>query len=77
MGIIALGAIAVLVVLGFGNHLWWLVAGALYLFLRRPSKSEEGATTARPTTYQAYRERRDRQAKWERRYQRERRWRWN
>ncbi|MEX3107177.1 hypothetical protein DF268_19325 [Streptomyces sp. V2] len=78
MGIIALGAIAVLVVLGFGNHLWWLVAGALYLFLSRPSKSEEegGAGTARPTTYQAYRARRDRQARWERRYRRERARRW-
>ncbi|WP_416967041.1 hypothetical protein [Streptomyces sp. 4F14] len=76
MGIIGVGAVGVLVVLGFGNHLWWLVAGGLYLFLSKRSDSDEEARTARPTTYQGYRARRDRQARWERRYRRERRWRW-
>ncbi|HEY8982398.1 MAG TPA: hypothetical protein VIU15_22775 [Streptomyces sp.] len=70
MGIVG---IVVLVVLGFGNHVWWLAAVALYLLLRRPSGAVENG---RPGSYQAYRERRDRQARWERRYRRERSRRW-
>jgi len=73
MGIVALAGIVVLVVLGFGNHVWWLAAVALYLLARRPSGAvESGREGGRPTSYQAYRERRDRQARWERRYRRER-----
>ncbi|MFI9149219.1 hypothetical protein [Streptomyces sp. NPDC053367] len=68
----------VLVVLGFGDHVWWLAAVALlYLYAqygRSSSAAARGGTPAGPTpaTYQAYRARRDQQAKWERRYRRER-----
>ncbi|MFJ3230172.1 hypothetical protein [Streptomyces sp. NPDC086787] len=79
MGTIVLSGTAVLVILGFGNHTWWLAATAvLYLYVRYGRYGLGGAPTAgesRPTppaTYQAYRDRRDRQAKWERRYRRER-----
>ncbi|UXY27157.1 hypothetical protein [Streptomyces sp. HUAS TT20] len=77
MGTIVLSGTAVLVILGFGNHMWWLAAVAvLYLYVQygrgaRPTAGGDSAGAA-PTTYQAYRERRDRQAKWERRYRRER-----
>ncbi|MHC5904819.1 hypothetical protein ACVNF4_13080 [Streptomyces sp. S6] len=76
MGIVALAGIVVLVVLGFGNHVWWLAAVALYLLVRRPSGAVESGREGRPASYQAYRERRDRQARWERRYRRERGRRW-
>ncbi|MGC0332428.1 hypothetical protein RKD23_005418 [Streptomyces sp. SAI-170] len=72
----------VLVVLGFGDHVWWLAAVALlYLYAqygRGSSAAARGgtptgsATGPAPATYQAYRARRDQQAKWERRYRRER-----
>jgi hypothetical protein len=81
MGTLILSATAVLVVLGFSNELLWLAGvGLLYLYIRHgrvrggsaassPSSSSSGA---QPASYQAYRERRDQQAKWERRYRRER-----
>ncbi|GGW26899.1 MULTISPECIES: hypothetical protein [Streptomyces] len=85
MGTVVLSGTAVLVVLGFGNHLYWLAAVAvLYLYARHgrgssstPSGpaagSPQGPTpTPAPTSYKAYRARRDQQAKWERRYARER-----
>ncbi|MEV5309082.1 MULTISPECIES: hypothetical protein [unclassified Streptomyces] len=77
MGTVVLSGAAVLVVLGFGNSLYWLAAAALlFLYVR----SGRDATTptpptgagSAPATYQDYRERRDQQAKWERRYRRER-----
>ncbi|MFG3016362.1 hypothetical protein ACGFZB_39165 [Streptomyces cinerochromogenes] len=84
-GILATGTV-VLVILGIGNHLWWLAAVALlYLYATHgrgspgTSPTSPGTTTtppggsgALPDSYRAYRERRDRQAKWERRYRRER-----
>ncbi|MEU6504753.1 MULTISPECIES: hypothetical protein [unclassified Streptomyces] len=78
-GIVASGTV-VLVILGFGNHLWWLAAVALlYLYATHgrgspgtpPTTTGTGGPTP-PDSYRAYRERRDRQAKWERRYRRER-----
>lgn len=80
MGTIVMSGTVVLVILGFGNHGWWLAAVAvLFLYLRygrdsssdSPTSSPGGGPSA-PNTYQAYRDRRDRQAKWERRYRRER-----
>ncbi|MQY32969.1 hypothetical protein SRB17_09290 [Streptomyces sp. RB17] len=77
-GILASGTV-VLVILGIGNHLWWLAAVALlYLYVTHGRGSPgtpppAGASTPPPPeSYRAYRERRDRQAKWERRYRRER-----
>ncbi|GGW40199.1 hypothetical protein GCM10010503_15870 [Streptomyces lucensis JCM 4490] len=75
-GIVSTGAV-VLVILGFGNHAWWLAAGALlYLYARHgrgaPAPPPPAGTGAVPDSYRAYRERRDRQARWERRYRRER-----
>ncbi|MDG5804203.1 hypothetical protein P9869_16320 [Streptomyces ossamyceticus] len=82
MGTLILSATAVLVVLGFSNELLWLAAvGLLYLYIRHgrtrggsaaspSSPSPSGG--AQPASYRAYRERRDQQAKWERRYRRER-----
>ncbi|MCX4761438.1 hypothetical protein OG562_10685 [Streptomyces sp. NBC_01275] len=83
MGTVVLSGTAVLVVLGFGDHAYWLAAVAvLFLYVRYGRGSSSGSTpgpagtgpapTAAPTTYKAYRERRDTQAKWERRYRRER-----
>ncbi|MFC8365246.1 hypothetical protein ACFUIY_35900 [Streptomyces griseorubiginosus] len=80
MGTIVLSGTVVLVVLGFGNHTWWLVAVAL-LFVhlqygRGASASSSGGAAggadASPGGYRAYRDRRDKQAKWDRRYRRER-----
>lgn len=77
-GIVASGTV-VLVILGIGNHLWWLAAVALlYLYATHGRGSPgtpppAGAGTApTPESYRAYRDRRDRLAKWERRYRRER-----
>ncbi|GGT01559.1 hypothetical protein [Streptomyces cinerochromogenes] len=86
-GILATGTV-VLVILGIGNHLWWLAAVALlYLYATHgrgspgttpaspgtgPTASPPAGSGALPDSYRAYRERRDRQAKWERRYRRER-----
>ncbi|MGW2521010.1 hypothetical protein ACWC09_29140 [Streptomyces sp. NPDC001617] len=81
MGTILIAGTVVLVFLGFGNHVWWLAAaGVLFLYLQygrdssSASSSSAGGSSSgsTPATYQAYRKRRDQQAKWERRYQRER-----
>ncbi|MFD9324161.1 hypothetical protein ACFWDQ_42150 [Streptomyces sp. NPDC060053] len=80
MGTVVLSGAVVLVVLGFGNPLYWLAAaGVLFLYVRyglgssapsAPGPAPSAGTT--PTSYKAYRDRRDKQAKWERRYRRER-----
>ncbi|MDX3313695.1 hypothetical protein ACWGH3_13725 [Streptomyces sp. NPDC054884] len=83
MGTVVLSGAVVLVVLGFGHPLYWLAAVAvLFLYVRYgleaaapTSSSAPGPApgpAAAPTSYKAYRERRDQQAKWERRYRRER-----
>ncbi|KUM82209.1 hypothetical protein J7F01_20330 [Streptomyces sp. ISL-22] len=82
MGTIVMSGTVVLVILGFGNHVYWLAAVAvLFLYLRygRSSSASGGGAgggassgAAAPADYRAYRERRDMQAKWERRYRRER-----
>ncbi|MDX3531101.1 hypothetical protein P1P75_33025 [Streptomyces sp. ID05-39B] len=89
MGTVVLSGTTVLVVLGFGDHLYWIAAVAvLYLYARhgRGSSSTPSAPggsspqgpaatstpASAPTSYKAYRARRDQQAKWERRYARER-----
>ncbi|CAM5683621.1 MULTISPECIES: hypothetical protein [Streptomyces] len=81
MGTIVLSGTVVLVILGFGNHTWWLVAVALlfvYLQYGRGASASSsggaagGASDASPGGYRAYRDRRDKQAKWDRRYRRER-----
>ena len=86
MGTIVISGTVVLVLFGFGNHVWWLAAVAvlfLYLQYGRDSSSSSSASSssasgssssggATPSSYRAYRDRRDKQAKWERRYQRER-----
>ncbi|MFJ1805466.1 MULTISPECIES: hypothetical protein [unclassified Streptomyces] len=83
MGTVVLSGAVVLVVLGFGNPLYWLAAaGVLFLYVRYgldSSAPSAGSTPgpapsagAAPTSYRAYRDRRDKQAKWERRYRRER-----
>ncbi|CAM5383059.1 hypothetical protein [Streptomyces aurantiogriseus] len=78
MGTVVLSGTVVLVVLGFGNPLYWLAAVAvLYLYVRYGRDSTSATTPGpvggtAPTSYKAYRERRDQQAKWERRYRRER-----
>lgn len=88
MGTVVLSGTVVLVVLGFGNHLYWLAAVAvLYLYARRGHGSSSSSSSASgpvsgsaqgsapasaPTSYKAYRARRDQQARWERRYARER-----
>ena len=85
MGTILIAGIVVLVLLGFGNHVWWLAAvGVLFLYLQygrdksgsgsgsRSSSTGGSSSGSMPATYQAYRKRRDMQAKWERRYRRER-----
>ncbi|MDL5201160.1 hypothetical protein [Streptomyces sp. ALI-76-A] len=88
MGTIVISGTVVLVVLGFGDHVWWLAAVAvLFLYLRygqgASSTSSSGGRTGAPGasqgapgsvpgSYRAYRARRDRQARWERRYRRER-----
>ncbi|KUL43055.1 hypothetical protein [Streptomyces regalis] len=87
MGTIVMSGTVVLVILGFGNHVYWLAAVAvLFLYLqygRSSSASSGGAGGAgggggassggsMPADYRSYRNRRDMQAKWERRYRRER-----
>jgi hypothetical protein len=83
MGTIVISGTVVLVVLGFGHHVGWLAAVAV-LFLdvqygHGPSSTSSsggapsgGASGPMPGSSRAYRDRRDRQAKWERRYRRER-----
>lgn len=79
MGTIVIVGTVVLVILGFGDHAWWIAAGALlflYVQYGRGSSSASspgaGGAPGAAATYQQYRERRDQQAKWERRYRRER-----
>ncbi|WP_031487378.1 hypothetical protein [Streptomyces bicolor] len=82
MGTIVMSGTVVLVILGFGNHLYWLAAVAvLFLYLQygrgssAPSGGAGGGSSSggsMPSDYRAYRDRRDMQAKWERRYRRER-----
>ncbi|MEV6505488.1 hypothetical protein [Streptomyces sp. NPDC051642] len=84
MGTIVISGTAVLVLFGFGNHIWWLAAVVvLFLYVQygrdssstsSPSSSSTGGSSSgsTPSSYRAYRDRRDKQAKWERRYQRER-----
>ncbi|MFJ9628418.1 hypothetical protein ACIQPR_43415 [Streptomyces sp. NPDC091280] len=84
MGTIVISGTVVLVVFGFGNHVWWLAAVAvLFLYVQYGRDSSSSSTSASasgsssgggatPSSYRAYRDRRDKQAKWERRYQRER-----
>ncbi len=82
MGTIVLTGTVVLVIMGFGNPLYWLAAVAvLYLYVRygrtatptTPTTPPTGTGTgSAPADYRAYRARRDLQAKWERRYERER-----
>ncbi|AZP17258.1 hypothetical protein ACIGMX_17445 [Streptomyces aquilus] len=82
MGTIVMAGTAVLVVLGFGNHLYWLAAVAvLFLYMQygrgtsaTPSKGGGSSSGGgmMPSDYRSYRDRRDKQAKWERRYRRER-----
>ncbi|WP_060888177.1 hypothetical protein [Streptomyces caniscabiei] len=81
MGTVILSATAVLVVMGFSNNILWLAAVALlYLYVRHgrtgggsaPSGPPAAGGSAQPASYRAYRDRRDQQAKWERRYRRER-----
>ena len=82
MGTIVMSGTVVLVILGFGNHLYWLAAVAvLFLYLQygrdssAPSGGAGGGSSSggpMPADYRAYRDRRDMQAKWERRYRRER-----
>ena len=81
MGTIVISVSVVLVVLGFGNPLYWLAAVAvLYVYVQSGRGSSSSASSpgpapgagAAPTSYKAYRARRDLQAKWERRYERER-----
>ncbi|MFI9805090.1 hypothetical protein ACIHEJ_12100 [Streptomyces sp. NPDC052301] len=75
-GIVVTGTL-VLVILGIGNHLWWLAAVVLlYLYATHgrgsPGTPPPAGPAGLPDSYRAYRDRRDRQAKWERRYRRER-----
>ncbi|MFC8433961.1 hypothetical protein [Streptomyces sp. NPDC057253] len=80
MGTIVLSGTVVLVILGFGNHTWWLGAVALlFLYLQYgrdgASASSSGGAAGGGSAagdYRSYRERRDKQAKWDRRYRRER-----
>ncbi|WP_328683783.1 hypothetical protein [Streptomyces sp. NBC_00343] len=86
MGTIVISGTAVLVLFGFGNHIWWLAAVVvlfLYVQYGRDSSSSTSSSSSAsstggsssgssPSSYRAYRDRRDKQARWERRYQRER-----
>ncbi|MFE6618293.1 hypothetical protein ACFZBP_35525 [Streptomyces sp. NPDC008086] len=82
MGTIVMSGTVVLVILGFDNHLYWLAAVAvlfLYLQYGRSSSAPSGGAGggassggSMPADYRSYRDRRDMQAKWERRYRRER-----
>ncbi|MDF3144836.1 MULTISPECIES: hypothetical protein [unclassified Streptomyces] len=82
MGTIVMSGTVVLVILGFDNHLYWLAAVVvLFLYLQYgrnssvPSGGPGGGSSSggsMPADYRSYRDRRDMQAKWERRYRRER-----
>jgi len=82
MGTIVMSGTVVLVILGFQHHLYWLAAVAvlfLYVQYGRSSSASSGGAGggassggSMPADYRSYRDRRDMQAKWERRYRRER-----
>ncbi|MEU9240482.1 hypothetical protein [Streptomyces shenzhenensis] len=81
MGTIVLSGTVVLVILGFGNHTWWLAAVVLlFLYVQYGRGSSSASSSGGPSgggggtagDYKTYRDRRDQQAKWERRYRRER-----
>jgi hypothetical protein len=83
MGTIVISGTVVLVVLGFQNPVWWLAAVAvLFLYMQyghspsstssKGAPSPGGGSGIMPGSYRAYRDRRDKQAKWDRRYRRER-----
>ncbi|MFK4102788.1 hypothetical protein ACI2L1_22425 [Streptomyces sp. NPDC019531] len=80
MGTIVISGTVVLVVLGFGNHTWWLVAVALLFVYMQYGRGGASASSSGGSSggssgagnYRAYRDRRDKQAKWDRRYRRER-----
>ncbi|KAB1148589.1 hypothetical protein F7R91_07215 [Streptomyces luteolifulvus] len=79
MGTIVISGTVVLVVLGFGNHIWWLAAVAVLFLYLQYGRSASSAPTSQGSSsgpaagsYRAYRDRRDQQAKWDRRYRRER-----
>ena len=83
MGTLIISATVVLVIMGFDNSVLWLAAaGLLFVYYRygrtgsgtaAPSSgSSSPAAGSSPANYRAYRQRRDQQAKWERRYRRER-----
>ncbi|WP_329339939.1 hypothetical protein OG866_31510 [Streptomyces sp. NBC_00663] len=82
MGTIVMAGTVVLVVLGFGNHLYWLAAVAvLFLYMQYGRGTSSTPTRGGGSSsgggmmagdYRTYRDRRDKQAKWERRYRRER-----
>ncbi|MDX3458388.1 hypothetical protein PV396_41745 [Streptomyces sp. ME02-8801-2C] len=83
MGTLIVSATVVLVVMGFNDNVLWLAAaGLVFVYFRygrtgsgSAAPSSGGGTPAAgsaPATYRAYRQRRDQQARWERRYRRER-----
>ncbi|MGP2437691.1 hypothetical protein [Streptomyces sp. JW3] len=82
MATLVLSGTVVLVVLGFDNPVWWLAAVALLILYVSQAGGRRGTSTTpsggsaggggSPSSYQAYRDRRDQQARWERRYRRER-----
>ncbi|MFJ2258518.1 hypothetical protein ACIOKD_09210 [Streptomyces sp. NPDC087844] len=89
MGTLIILAILVLLVLGINSPVWWLAAAALiYLYVRHVrvdqsapgsspgggSSSGSSSATRMDSDYHSYRRRRDRMARWERRYRRERPW---
>ncbi|WP_181805233.1 hypothetical protein [Streptomyces shenzhenensis] len=81
MGTIVLSGTVVLVILGFGNHTWWLAAVVLLFLYVQYGRGSSSASSSGGSSgggggmagdYKTYRDRRDQQAKWERRYRRER-----
>lgn len=74
MGSPTISVLLVLVVLGYRNPVFWLIGAVLLLLhLRFGGAPAPGRTRQRTDfSYRAYRARRDRQARWERRYERER-----
>ncbi|MFI1352325.1 hypothetical protein ACH4TV_01850 [Streptomyces sp. NPDC020898] len=82
MGTLIISATVVLIIMGFSNNMLWLAAvGLLFVYFRYGRTGSGTATSSSggaapgagssPASYRAYRQRRDQQAKWERRYQRE------
>ncbi|NEC86577.1 hypothetical protein [Streptomyces sp. SID12501] len=82
MGTLIISAIVVLIIMGFKNSVLWLVAAGLLFVYFRYGRTGSGTATSSsggggpaagsaPASYRAYRQRRDQQARWERRYRRE------